>query len=510
MKITALGTGHWSSRSRRPASFLVETSGTRILLECPVHVPDTLAHLNLPKPDVVLVTHTHPGHYHGGALRSLYHNRLITGVRRGLSIDGLSIRTLPVSHGPEPTVGFTISRGSTKLVAFAPDFSSAPDELFRGAICAIVDAAAGPDLHFGHATPESLKRQLLSRCGVANVLLTHIAQELPNPSWARVPSDLEVITMSEEYTFPMVVVPNALTLLAVDGALIVKSRSFVEYCRRPILLADERGVHAKVIMSDPEPISLQRFRDLVAQHGISERARVMRWPGARTLYAFEFNSYETYDPPLQPLGVHPTNALLSAFVPSVNIQAVAEGGKVYKTVDGEKYSASDFLIVEDPLKPTTWHLQVKRHGKPDRDLASGAWAALFSDHRGNPYAGPRKQEAQRKIKSFYRANGWPFPPGQQQSADSASWTSLPGMEDLTLTVAYEDTVLLAPYPSMAEVNPAIKGIKPPVSLAQANEIARWADEIEKAGTADSPWAVAIAQFRRLYKITSDGRHWVKR
>ena len=35
-----------------------------------------------------------------------------------------------------------------------------------------------------------------------------------------------------------------------------------------------------------------------------------------------------------------------------------------------------------------------------------------------------------------------------------------------------------PYASMDEVNPAIKGIDPPVTLAQANIIAEWADKIE--------------------------------
>ncbi len=66
-----------------------------------------------------------------------------------------------------------------------------------------------------------------------------------------------------------------------------------------------------------------------------------------------------------------------------------------------------------------------------------------------------------------------------------------------------------PYSSMDEVNPAIKGIKPPVSLAQANKIAEWADAMEKSeDPPESPWAAAIAQFKRLYEVT-DGK-WVKK
>jgi len=78
-----------------------------------------------------------------------------------------------------------------------------------------------------------------------------------------------------------------------------------------------------------------------------------------------------------------------------------------KTVDGEKYPASDFLVVEDPDKPSTWHLQVKRHGKPDHHLMAAARAALTSPggHRGNRYQGPQKEEAIRKLKRLYKEEG---------------------------------------------------------------------------------------------------------
>lgn len=62
-----------------------------------------------------------------------------------------------------------------------------------------------------------------------------------------------------------------------------------------------------------------------------------------------------------------------------------------------------------------------------------------------------------------------------------------------------------PYATMDEVNPAIKGIDPPVTLAQANLIAEWADEIEDV---ESPWAVAIANFQKAYRV--EGGKWVKR
>ena len=65
-----------------------------------------------------------------------------------------------------------------------------------------------------------------------------------------------------------------------------------------------------------------------------------------------------------------------------------------------------------------------------------------------------------------------------------------------------------PYASMKDINPALKGIKPKITLAQANVIAKWADKIKAAGTAESPWAVAIAQFKKSYR--AEGGKWVKK
>ncbi len=82
---------------------------------------------------------------------------------------------------------------------------------------------------------------------------------------------------------------------------------------------------------------------------------------------------------------------------------LAEAAKT-KTVDGEGFPASDFLVGE-PDKPSTWHLQVKRHGKPDHALMGAAKAALTSPggHRGNQYEGPDKAAAIKALKALYAA-----------------------------------------------------------------------------------------------------------
>ena len=71
--------------------------------------------------------------------------------------------------------------------------------------------------------------------------------------------------------------------------------------------------------------------------------------------------------------------------------------------------SSDFLVVEDPEKASTWHLQVKKDGAPDHGLMGAAWAALHEGYRGNTYEGPNKQEAINKLKKLYEAEKQPLP-----------------------------------------------------------------------------------------------------
>jgi len=80
-----------------------------------------------------------------------------------------------------------------------------------------------------------------------------------------------------------------------------------------------------------------------------------------------------------------------------------------KTVEGEQYPAGDFLVVEDPEKPTTWHLQVKRNGEVDRGLMGNAWAALHKGFRGNKYEGPDKDKAIQRLTKMYEDEDAPLP-----------------------------------------------------------------------------------------------------
>jgi len=61
-----------------------------------------------------------------------------------------------------------------------------------------------------------------------------------------------------------------------------------------------------------------------------------------------------------------------------------------------------------------------------------------------------------------------------------------------------------PYSKMDDINPALRGIKPPITLEQANHIASVADAIR----GQFAWPTAISQFRKTYTVVR-GR-WVRR
>lgn len=71
--------------------------------------------------------------------------------------------------------------------------------------------------------------------------------------------------------------------------------------------------------------------------------------------------------------------------------------------------SSDYLIVENPDSPTTYHLRVKMNGKLDHTLMGAAWAALHGGYRGNVYEGPGKEEAIGKLKRLYESENLPLP-----------------------------------------------------------------------------------------------------
>lgn len=69
------------------------------------------------------------------------------------------------------------------------------------------------------------------------------------------------------------------------------------------------------------------------------------------------------------------------------------------------------------------------------------------------------------------------------------------------------TLVTFPYKNISEINPALKGIDPPITLAQANVIAKQAEAIGTDGKVNG-WAVAIASFKKTHTV-ENGR-WVRK
>lgn len=88
-----------------------------------------------------------------------------------------------------------------------------------------------------------------------------------------------------------------------------------------------------------------------------------------------------------------------------------------ETIDKATKKASDYLVVEDSEKPSTFHLQVKVDGKPDHNLMGAAWAALHGGYRGNKYEGPSKSAAIAALKKLYEAEKMTTPKEKDMGED---------------------------------------------------------------------------------------------
>jgi len=145
-----------------------------------------------------------------------------------------------------------------------------------------------------------------------------------------------------------------------------------------------------------------------------------------------------------------------------------EVGEATKTVGGKSYPSGDFLVVEDPGQPSTWHLQVKRNGKPDHNLMGAAWAALHGGYRGNKYEGPNKARAITKLKALYQAEDMEVPAeskeqGAEVPASYTTVTSFAALQASALAQQAMDTVmqLTAQFRVLAE-NILLGGLDEPV------------------------------------------------
>lgn len=95
-------------------------------------------------------------------------------------------------------------------------------------------------------------------------------------------------------------------------------------------------------------------------------------------------------------------------------RATAEKAITKREGDVERVAA-DYLVVEDPDTPSTWHLPYRTDHNPDPRLMGAAWAALTVGYRGNKYEGPQKEAALKKLRQAYEQMGR-TPPGEKEKS----------------------------------------------------------------------------------------------
>jgi outer membrane biosynthesis protein TonB len=91
---------------------------------------------------------------------------------------------------------------------------------------------------------------------------------------------------------------------------------------------------------------------------------------------------------------------------------------------------------------------------------------------------------------------------------AAQWSkeivnSMNAIDEKRLSYFKDREILTFPYEKISDINPALKGIRPPISLSQANEIASQADAIG----GEYGWPTAINSFKKRYHV--ENGHWIK-
>lgn len=93
--------------------------------------------------------------------------------------------------------------------------------------------------------------------------------------------------------------------------------------------------------------------------------------------------------------------------------------EAFKTVDGKKRPASDFLVVPDRDKSSTWALPIKKNGKADHGLMQEAWE----------YEGPDKARVLAKLRALYKREAMDIPAEEANMGKEINENMTPGSVD---------------------------------------------------------------------------------
>ena len=192
--------------------------------------------------------------------------------------------------------------------------------------------------------------------------------------------------------------------------------------------------------------------------------------------------------------------LVTPAIPLANatvLQYSDEYQAAYRKEFSTKYSTIDFTIPEDIRNNAKIALEKYNKNGGNATSVSIAMAKFISkNEKINP-------EKILQIQKFFdkKPKYDEFSYGFFGGLPAVAWA-----ENISKGIKEEDSnyfskgiVVTMPYKSLADANPALKGIDPPITLGQANEIAKQADAV---GTTDavSGWAVAIASFKKTHVV----------
>jgi len=211
--------------------------------------------------------------------------------------------------------------------------------------------------------------------------------------------------------------------------------------------------------------------------------------------------------------------IVTPAVKDSNIQMVsfAEEQKLYNDAIqkefGFKYDDIDFTIPEEVKKNVELGLSLyKQHNKGGNSVSLASARFLAKSERAN-------HEKVRHISKSLKAKKFNNMVKDPPSEEYISWLLYGGIEGKDWSekiekeldesdskhLSYFGEVVTFPYKEVKDMNPALKGINPPISVEQGNLIAKQADAI---GADKNGWPIAISAFKKSYEV-KDGK-WVKK
>jgi hypothetical protein len=195
---------------------------------------------------------------------------------------------------------------------------------------------------------------------------------------------------------------------------------------------------------------------------------------------------------------------------AASVLSFSEIKKEYKKALKEEFSEIDMLIPEDVKSNAKEGLELRKQINKGGTASGLAFARYLINNRT---ASPENVKQIAEHFSQHKRDVL-----KQNPSEKIDWLLWGGtackewaesiVEELDKKEEIKMSELVTfPYKSMKDVNPSLKGIEPPISLAQANAIAKQADAIgsddEKNG-----WAIAISSFKKSHTV-KDGK-WVKK